>query len=82
MLERWTHHYNWHRPHQGINGLAPMSRLARSRNNLLTLHSYSNRFTTALEGVDIDNPGAALDRSGHPNPVPPIVGPIRRKHPV
>jgi transposase InsO family protein len=30
MLERWTHHYNWHRPHQGINGSAPMSRLARS----------------------------------------------------
>lgn len=39
MLERWTHHYNWHRPHQGINGKAPMSRLAQSRNNLLTLHS-------------------------------------------
>jgi transposase InsO family protein len=39
MLERWTHHYNWHRPHQGINGLAPISRLTRSRNNLLTLHS-------------------------------------------
>src|SRR5271170_7907890 len=32
--------------------------------------SYSNRFATALEGVDIDNPGTALDRSGHPNPVP------------
>ena len=31
--------------------------------------SYSNRFATALEGVDIDNPGSALDRSGHPNPV-------------
>ena len=30
--------------------------------------SYSNRFATALEGVDIDNPGTALDRSGHPNP--------------
>ena len=44
--------------------------------------SYSNRFATALEGVDIDNPGIALDRSGHPNPVPRIVGPIRRKHPV
>ena len=44
--------------------------------------SYSNRFATALEGVDIDNPGTALDRSGHPNPVPRIVGPIRRKHPV
>ena len=37
---------------------------------------------TALEGVDIDNPGTALDRSGHPNPVPRIVGKIRRKHPV
>ena len=44
--------------------------------------SYSNRFATALEGVDIDNPGVALDRSGHPNPVPRIVGKIRRKHAV
>ena len=44
--------------------------------------SYSNRFATALDGIDIDNPGTALDRSGHPNPVPRIVGPIRRKHPV
>jgi 5-methyltetrahydropteroyltriglutamate--homocysteine methyltransferase len=44
--------------------------------------SYSNRFATALEGVDIDNPGSALDRSGHPNPVPRIVGKIRRKRPV
>jgi 5-methyltetrahydropteroyltriglutamate--homocysteine methyltransferase len=44
--------------------------------------SYSNRFATALEGVDIDNPGTALDRSGHPNPVPRVVGRIRRKHPV
>jgi 5-methyltetrahydropteroyltriglutamate--homocysteine methyltransferase len=44
--------------------------------------SYSNRFATALEGVDIDNPGTALDRSGHPNPVPRITGPIARKHPV
>jgi 5-methyltetrahydropteroyltriglutamate--homocysteine methyltransferase len=44
--------------------------------------SYSNRFATALEGVDIDNPGSALDRSGHPNPVPRVTGPIRRRHPV
>jgi 5-methyltetrahydropteroyltriglutamate--homocysteine methyltransferase len=44
--------------------------------------SYSNRFATALEGVDIDNPGSALDRSGHPNPVPRIAGKIKRKHPV
>jgi len=39
MLERWIHHYNWHRPHQGIGGLAPMTRLRKSGNNLLTLHS-------------------------------------------
>ena len=44
--------------------------------------SYSNRFATALEGVDVDNPGTALDRSGHPNPVPRVVGKVRRKHTV
>ena len=44
--------------------------------------SYSNRFATALEGVDLDQPGEALDRSGHPTPVPRIAGPIRRKHAV
>src|SRR6202048_4847620 len=44
--------------------------------------SYSNRFATALEGVDIDNPGTALDRSGHPNPVPRVTEKIRRKHAV
>jgi 5-methyltetrahydropteroyltriglutamate--homocysteine methyltransferase len=44
--------------------------------------SYSNHFATALDGVDVDNPGTALDRSGHPNPVPRITGPIHRPHPV
>ena len=44
--------------------------------------SYSNRFATALEGVDIDNPGKAMDRAGKPTSVPRIVGRIRRKHPV
>jgi 5-methyltetrahydropteroyltriglutamate--homocysteine methyltransferase len=44
--------------------------------------SYSNHFATALEGVDIDNPGEALDRSGHPNPVPRLVADIRRPGPV
>ena len=44
--------------------------------------SYSNHFATQLEGVDVDNPGMALDRSGHPNPVPRITGPIRRPRPV
>src|SRR4051794_4945169 len=44
--------------------------------------SYSNHFATALDGVDIDNPGTALDRSGHPNPVPRIAGPIQRPRPI
>jgi 5-methyltetrahydropteroyltriglutamate--homocysteine methyltransferase len=44
--------------------------------------SYSNRFATALEGMDLDNPGTALDRTGHPNPVPRVVGPIRRTRAV
>src|SRR6202166_1716127 len=44
--------------------------------------SYSNRFATALEGLDLDNPGTGLDRSGHPNPVPRVVGKVSRKHPV
>lgn len=44
--------------------------------------SYSNHFATALEGVDVDNPGTALDRTGHPNPVPRITGPIRRPAPI
>lgn len=38
-LASWQHHYNWHRPHSGIGGAVPMSRLNSSRNNLLTLHS-------------------------------------------
>lgn len=44
--------------------------------------SYSNHFATALDGVDIDNPGKALDRSGEPVFVPRIVGRIRRRHAV
>jgi len=39
QLDAWIHHYNWHRPHQGIGGVAPMTRLKTSCNNLLTLHS-------------------------------------------
>ena len=44
--------------------------------------SYSNRFATALEGVDLENHGTALDRSGEPTPVPRLTGKIRRKHAV
>lgn len=38
-LSHWQHHYNWHRPHAGIGGQVPMSRLTSSRNNVLTLHT-------------------------------------------
>jgi 5-methyltetrahydropteroyltriglutamate--homocysteine methyltransferase len=44
--------------------------------------SYSNLFSTALDGIDLENHGTALDRSGHPNPVPRVIGPIRRRHAV
>jgi len=44
--------------------------------------SYSNRFAAALEGVDTQNPGSTLNRSGKPIPVPRVTGKIRRKHPV
>ena len=44
--------------------------------------SYSNRFATALDGVDLDNYGTVINRSGQPNPVPRVVGPIRRRHAV
>ena len=44
--------------------------------------SYSNRFATALEGVDIENPGKTVNRSGGFSVVPRIAGPIRRKGPV
>ena len=44
--------------------------------------SYSNRFATALEGVDLDNPGSAMDRTGKPNPVPRVTGRIRLRHAV
>ena len=44
--------------------------------------SYSNRFATALDGVDLDNPGTVIARSGQPSLVPRIVGKIQRRHPV
>jgi 5-methyltetrahydropteroyltriglutamate--homocysteine methyltransferase len=44
--------------------------------------SYSNHFATALEGVDLERPGVALDRTGHENPVPRVAGPVLRARPV
>jgi 5-methyltetrahydropteroyltriglutamate--homocysteine methyltransferase len=44
--------------------------------------SYSNRFATALEGLDTENPGTILSRAGQPASVPRVVGPIRRPEPI
>jgi 5-methyltetrahydropteroyltriglutamate--homocysteine methyltransferase len=44
--------------------------------------SYSNRFATALEGINLENPGTVLSRTGRKNLVPRVVGPVHRKHPV
>jgi 5-methyltetrahydropteroyltriglutamate--homocysteine methyltransferase len=44
--------------------------------------SYSNRFATALDGIDIENPGTVINRTGRAIPVPRVTGPIRRKHPI
>ena len=44
--------------------------------------SYSNRFATALDGIDTEHPGTTINRSGKPIPVPRVVGPIRRTRPV
>jgi len=44
--------------------------------------SYSNSFATALDGIDIENPGTVINRSGKPIPVPRVIGPIKRRHAV
>ncbi len=44
--------------------------------------SYSNRFATALDGIDVDNPGTVINRNGRPIPVPRVVGQIRRNRPI
>jgi 5-methyltetrahydropteroyltriglutamate--homocysteine methyltransferase len=44
--------------------------------------SYSNRFATALDGIDLEHPGTTLNRSGNPIPVPRVVGPLRRDEPL
>jgi 5-methyltetrahydropteroyltriglutamate--homocysteine methyltransferase len=44
--------------------------------------SYSNRFATALDGVDADNPAIITARTGQQTPVPRVVGPVKRGHPV
>ena len=53
-----------------------------SRDGEQRRESYSNRFATALEGIDLDNPGTTINRSGKTIPVPRVAGKIRRRHPV
>ena len=67
--------------------LSAIRDMERARVDIITdgeirRESYSNRFATALGGVDIDAPGTAIDRTGHANPVPRIAGPIRREQPI
>lgn len=44
--------------------------------------SYSNRVANALDGIDLDKHGTAIDRTGKPNPVPRVAGPIKRARPI
>src|SRR5438309_8876232 len=44
--------------------------------------SYANRFSNALDGLDIDHPGVAPSRTGRPNAVPRVIAPISRARPV
>jgi 5-methyltetrahydropteroyltriglutamate--homocysteine methyltransferase len=67
--------------------LVAISEMERAGIDILTdgeirRESYSNRFATALDGIDLDNPGQRLSRSGRPDIVPRVVGPIRRTRPV
>jgi 5-methyltetrahydropteroyltriglutamate--homocysteine methyltransferase len=67
--------------------IAAIRELERAGIDILTdgeirRESYSNRFATALDGMDVDRPGSAIDRTGSPTPVPAVRGPIRRQHPV
>ena len=85
--EIWRVSEPWREQAQDDATLLAIRDLERAGIDLITdgemrRESYSNRFATALEGIDIDNPGTALDRTGHANPVPRIVGPIRRRGPV
>jgi 5-methyltetrahydropteroyltriglutamate--homocysteine methyltransferase len=67
--------------------LVAVSEMERAGVDILTdgeirRESYSNRFATALEGIDLDQPGERLSRSGRPDIVPRVVGPICRIRPV
>ncbi|ETH19051.1 IS481 family transposase [Bordetella pertussis] len=54
-MKSWLHHYNWHRPHQGIGRAVPISRLNLDEYNLLTVHSY-----WTLTALDVGQGGAVV----------------------
>ena len=86
-LEMWRVMPEWLEQAQDDATLLAIRNQERAGLDILTdgemrRESYSNRFATALEGLDLDNPATILSRAGHPNLVPRVVGKIRRKHPV
>ena len=87
VSERWRIDPQWLEQAQDDAMLLAIREQERAGLDILTdgemrRESYSNRFATALDGLDLDNPGTILSRSGRTVSVPRIVGKIRRKHPV
>ena len=85
--ELWRVAPEWLEPAQDDATLVAIRQQERAGLDILTdgeirRESYSNRFATALDGVDLDNPGKIISRTGNPTFVPRVVGKIRRKHPV
>src|SRR5574341_1720177 len=85
--ELWRVHEGWLEQAQDDATLLAIRDMERAGIDIITdgeirRESYSNRVATALEGMDIDRPGVALDRTGHPNPVPRVAGAIRRARPT
>jgi 5-methyltetrahydropteroyltriglutamate--homocysteine methyltransferase len=86
-LEMWRVAPDWLEQAQDDATLLAIRDQERAGLDILTdgemrRESYSNRFATALEGLDLDNPATIMSRAGHPNLVPRVVGKIRRKHAV
>jgi 5-methyltetrahydropteroyltriglutamate--homocysteine methyltransferase len=86
-LEIWRVRPDWLEQAQDDATVVAIRDMERAGIDIITdgevrRESYSNRFATALDGMDLDHPGTAIDRTGHPNPVPRVVGPIKRRRPV
>jgi 5-methyltetrahydropteroyltriglutamate--homocysteine methyltransferase len=87
VRELWRIHPDWLEQAQDDATILAIRDQERAGLDIVTdgemrRESYSNRFATALDGVDLDRPGTVLSRSGQPIPVPRVVGKIRRKYPV